>query len=139
MGVPVVTLRGRKHGERTTASILTNLGVTQTIADSGSAYVDIAVRLATDATFAAEVRAAIRTGIASSPLTDMRAHTRNLVVLYMSGGNDSLSMLAPYNDPFYRSRRPTLAKTLGYLVFVAGILIGLWFAREPASTAEATP
>ena len=37
------------------------------------------------------------------------AHVRNLVVLYMSGGNDSLSMLAPYNDPFYASRRPTLA------------------------------
>ncbi len=25
-------------------------------------------------------------------------HTRNLVVLYLSGGNDSLSMLVPYND-----------------------------------------
>jgi uncharacterized protein (DUF1501 family) len=37
------------------------------------------------------------------------AHTRNLVVLYLSGGNDSLSMLIPYNDPFYYSRRPTLA------------------------------
>ncbi len=37
------------------------------------------------------------------------AHTRNLVVLYLSGGNDSLSMLIPYNDPFYQSRRPTLA------------------------------
>ena len=34
---------------------------------------------------------------------------RNLVVLYLSGGNDSLSMLVPYNDPFYRSRRPTIA------------------------------
>ena len=37
------------------------------------------------------------------------AHVRNLVVLYLSGGNDSLSMLVPYNDPFYYSRRPTLA------------------------------
>jgi uncharacterized protein (DUF1501 family) len=37
------------------------------------------------------------------------SHTRNLVVLYLSGGNDSLSMLIPYNDPFYYSRRPTLA------------------------------
>ena len=37
------------------------------------------------------------------------AHVRNLVILYLSGGNDSLSMLAPYNDPFYTSRRPTLA------------------------------
>ena len=36
------------------------------------------------------------------------AHARNLVVLYLSGGNDSLSMLIPYNDPFYVSRRPTL-------------------------------
>jgi uncharacterized protein (DUF1501 family) len=40
------------------------------------------------------------------------ARVRNLVVLYLSGGNDSLSMLIPYNDPFYNgpaSRRPTLA------------------------------
>src|SRR5881394_4297082 len=34
---------------------------------------------------------------------------RNLVVLYLSGGNDALSMLIPYNDPEYRARRPTIA------------------------------
>ncbi|MCU1383802.1 MAG: hypothetical protein JWL71_2499 [Acidobacteria bacterium] len=44
------------------------------------------------------------------------AHARNLVVLYMSGGNDSLSMLAPYNDPFYTSRRPTLAIPAGQVL-----------------------
>ena len=37
------------------------------------------------------------------------SHTRNLVVLYLSGGNDALSMLVPYNDASYYSRRPTLA------------------------------
>jgi uncharacterized protein (DUF1501 family) len=46
-------------------------------------------------------------------LTDLAraqgARTRNFVILYLSGGNDSLSMLMPYNDPFYRSRRPTIA------------------------------
>ena len=83
MGVPVVTLCGRKHCERTSYSILTNLGVSETVAHSGSEYVDIAVRLATDATFAAEVRAAVHAGIASSPLTDMRAHTRNLERAYV--------------------------------------------------------
>jgi uncharacterized protein (DUF1501 family) len=44
------------------------------------------------------------------------AHVRNLVVLYLSGGNDSLSMLAPYNDPFYASRRPTLAIPAGQVL-----------------------
>ena len=35
--------------------------------------------------------------------------SRNLVVVYLGGGNDSLSTVIPYNDPFYRSRRPTIA------------------------------
>jgi uncharacterized protein (DUF1501 family) len=34
---------------------------------------------------------------------------RNLVVLYLSGGNDGLSTLVPYTDPQYFARRPTLA------------------------------
>ena len=44
------------------------------------------------------------------------AHTRNLVILYLGGGNDSLSMIAPYNDPFYVSRRPTLAVPAGQVL-----------------------
>jgi uncharacterized protein (DUF1501 family) len=34
---------------------------------------------------------------------------RNLVVVYLDGGADGLSVLVPYKDPFYYSRRPTLA------------------------------
>ena len=33
---------------------------------------------------------------------------RNLVVLYLSGGNDALSMVVPYNDAQYYARRPVL-------------------------------
>ncbi len=82
MGVPVVTLVGRRHAERTSYSILANLGVTATVAESGSEYVAIAERLATDAGFMREVRAAIRTGLSQSALTDMPAHTRALERAY---------------------------------------------------------
>ena len=82
MGVPVVTLAGRRHGERSGLSILSNLGVTETVAQSGTEYVDIAVRLATDAGFMAAVRAAIRRGIATSTLTDMPRHTQSLEAAY---------------------------------------------------------
>ena len=54
---------------------------------------------------------------------------RNLVVLYLGGGNDSLSMLVPYRDPFYQSRRPTLALPAGQVLQIgrdsAGNELGL--------------
>src|SRR5215218_6859214 len=34
---------------------------------------------------------------------------RNLVVLYLSGGNDSLSTVIPYTDAQYYARRPSIA------------------------------
>ncbi len=57
------------------------------------------------------------------------AHVRNLVILYMSGGNDALSTLIPYNDPFYYSRRPNLAVPAANVLQVgtdaSGVALGL--------------
>ena len=44
------------------------------------------------------------------------ARARNLVVVYLSGGNDSLSTVVPYQDPFYYSRRPTIAVPAGQVL-----------------------
>ena len=82
MGVPVVTLEGRRHAERTSLSILANLGVSQTVAQGGREYLDIATRLATDPAFMRDVRAAIQRGLAGSALTDAVGHTRNLEAVY---------------------------------------------------------
>jgi uncharacterized protein (DUF1501 family) len=46
------------------------------------------------------------------------ARVRNLVILYLGGGNDSLSMLVPYNDPAYYLRRPSIAIPAGNVLQV---------------------
>jgi uncharacterized protein (DUF1501 family) len=51
-----------------------------------------------------------------SDLARAQVRSRNLVVLNLSGGNDSLSMVIPYNDPFYASRRPSLAVPAGQVL-----------------------
>lgn len=82
MAVPVVTLCGERHGERTSYSILINLGVAATIARSEQEFVDIAKRLANDKAFRTEVVADIRRGLEHSALVDAASHTRNLEEAY---------------------------------------------------------
>ncbi|MCL2297401.1 MAG: tetratricopeptide repeat protein [Proteobacteria bacterium] len=90
-GVPVVILVGRRHGERSSYSILKNLGETRTIAHSGKEYIEIAARLSQDKAFMAEVREGMRRGLEHSPLVDMKQHCRNLEEAYIR----ALEMKAP--------------------------------------------
>jgi uncharacterized protein (DUF1501 family) len=62
------------------------------------------------------------------------ARSRNLVVLYLGGGNDALSMLVPYNDPFYYSRRPTLAVPAGQVLQIGSDSSGVTLGLHPRLT-----
>ena len=84
MQVPVVTLVGRRHGERTSYSILANLGIRDTIAETGNDYVQIAEHLATDREFMQSLRQRIAAALRNSALTDMVAHTRHLEHAYLT-------------------------------------------------------
>jgi predicted O-linked N-acetylglucosamine transferase (SPINDLY family) len=72
MGVPVITWPGETFAGRHAFSHLSNVGLTETIADTRAEYVEIAARLAADLPHLAHIRAGLRSEVARSPLCDGR-------------------------------------------------------------------
>ena len=62
------------------------------------------------------------------------ASSRNLIVLDLTGGNDGLSMLVPYTDASYYSRRPTLAIPAGTVLQVGADSSGKALGLHPKLT-----
>ncbi len=77
-GVPVVALEGSRACERSSLTILAHAGLAELVAPTPQAYVELAVRLATDEGHMRSVRSAIDTKLPSSVLADSAAHARNL-------------------------------------------------------------
>ena len=82
MGVPVVTLAGDHFVARMGVTALTNLGMTDLIANSPEEYVAIAQRLAGDLERLAALRAGLRERMANSPLMNAQGFTHNLEAAY---------------------------------------------------------
>jgi predicted O-linked N-acetylglucosamine transferase (SPINDLY family) len=78
MGVPVVTLPQVMIAGRQSASLLSNLGLSELIAADGAAYVEAAVGLARDLDRLARLRADLRERFRASPLADYARFTRDL-------------------------------------------------------------
>ena len=88
MGVPVVTRRGQIHVSRIAASLLSAIGMTETIAEDEDAYVARAVALAADPDKLETIRQSLRGRMAASSLVDARAFTRKLEAGYRAMWRD---------------------------------------------------
>ncbi len=82
MGVPVLTLAGRAHAGRVSASLLTAAGLADWIAESPEAFVALAIAKAGDPAALAEVRLGLRERVRVSPLCDAQAHARGVEAAY---------------------------------------------------------
>jgi predicted O-linked N-acetylglucosamine transferase (SPINDLY family) len=78
MGVPSVALRGRTAVGRGGVSILSNVGLTDWIADTPEQYVSVAAQMAGDLPRLAELRRTLRTRMQASPLMDAPRFARDV-------------------------------------------------------------
>jgi protein O-GlcNAc transferase len=82
MGVPTVTLRGRTAVGRGGVSILSNVGLTEWIAENPQEYVSIAKQMASDLPKLADLRSGLRAQMQRSPLMDARQFAADIETVY---------------------------------------------------------
>jgi protein O-GlcNAc transferase len=82
MGVPVVTLAGRRAVERQTGGLLARVGLGELIAGTPEDYVAIAVGLARDPDRRRELRAGMRARLRASSLMDEAGFARSVEAAY---------------------------------------------------------
>ena len=82
MGVPVISLRGDRHSGRVGVSLLTRVGLTELIADSGADNVAKTVGLAQDRQRLAQLRSGLRGQMQNSPLCDANGFARQMEKAY---------------------------------------------------------
>lgn len=82
MGVPVLTLRGKRHASRVGASILQAIGRPELITDTPQAYIETAIRLAAEPLALGTRGAALRSQLLASPLCETRRFAQGVESAY---------------------------------------------------------
>ena len=82
MGVPVITLRGKNHGARFSASILSAADLSELIAQSPMDYINKAVQLARRTELLAAYHVGLREHVQKSALMDSKKYIRELEKIY---------------------------------------------------------
>ena len=82
MGVPVVTLRGKRHCGRVGASLMASIDHPEWIAANAKDYVDIAINLAADRSRLTGLRSSLRSEMKASPLCDAPRFARKVEAAY---------------------------------------------------------
>jgi predicted O-linked N-acetylglucosamine transferase (SPINDLY family) len=109
MGVPVITLRGHRHAGRVGASLLTQVGLTDLIADSIEEYVEIAVALAGDPGRLDELHRILRPRMAASPLGDEGAFASKMEAAFRTMWERWCEALKEKGDALGREVSPGLS------------------------------
>jgi protein O-GlcNAc transferase len=78
MGLPVITLQGDRHSSRVGASILTQVGLDELIAQDVEDYIEKAVILADDTVKLKKYRKKLRTRVKKSSLCDGKEFSKNI-------------------------------------------------------------
>jgi predicted O-linked N-acetylglucosamine transferase (SPINDLY family) len=78
MGVPTISLAGRTGVGRAGVSLLSNVGLTELVAESPEDYMAIALRWANDKVALTRLRAGLRQRMQSSPLVDGKGYAEGV-------------------------------------------------------------
>ena len=81
-GVPVVALLGDRHVGRVGASILTNVGLTDFIAQDIDGYIQLAVDMASNTNYLKDERKGLRERMLGAPLCDGRSFASDVESAY---------------------------------------------------------
>lgn len=82
MGVPVVALKGPMHAGRVGFSILEKIGMSELVAETNDAYVDLSVGLSCDPERLSVISESLRSKLATSSLCDGRRFTKDVENAY---------------------------------------------------------